>query len=113
MTYPAAITPQEWERFYQLRSRLFRIIEAVDEGYHKSYEGALELNICFPNIYEADYKPRSDPECYILTLHCYLLVNGRHETYRGSTLTRCLDKLEKDLNRWTAEWKEEGEEAHE
>ena len=85
-------TEKEWDRFYSLRQRVFNIIKDIDEGYHKSYEGAVDVRICFNNVYEAkDVKDVSSVE---IELHCYLMVNGRHITWYGKTFTEALDKFE-------------------
>ena len=101
------ITVKELERFYDLRTRLFRLIETVDDGYHKSYEGAVDLTISFPDVFESEYNAKLPPEYYTLTVHCYLLINGRHEDFEGDTFTECLDRFEKALVRWAKEWEDE------
>ena len=83
---------EEWERFYGLRQRVFDLIEKVDDGYHKSYEGAIDVRICFDNIYEADNV--RDVSFVEIELHCYLLVNGRHISWNGETFSEALDKFE-------------------
>ena len=82
----------EMERFYRLRQRIFDVIREVDEGYHKSYEGAMDVTFSFKNIYEA--KDIKDIESVTIELHCYLLVNGRHIRWEGRTLKEALDKVE-------------------
>ena len=86
------ITNEEWDRFYRLRQRVFDIIRAVDEGYHKSYEGAVDVQFCFQNIYEADSV--MDIDFVEIELHCYLLVNGRHITFGGRSFSEAMDKFE-------------------
>lgn len=102
------ITEQEWERFYSLRNRLFTLIAVAlhEDPYCKSYEGAIDLDISFPNYFETDsaYGP---PEYFGIELHCYILINGRHETYKGKTFSQCLDKLENNISMWEFKWKEE------
>ena len=83
---------EEWERFYRLRQRVFNLIKEVDDGYHKSYEGAIDVRICFDNIYEADNI--KDVSFVEIELHCYLLVNGRHILWDGRTFAEALDKFE-------------------
>jgi len=85
-------TNEEWERFYGLRQRVFNLIEKVDDGYHKSYEGAIDVRICFDNIYEAENV--TDVSFIEIELHCYLLVNGRHISWNGKTFKEVLDKFE-------------------
>lgn len=104
------ITQSEWERFKALRARVFNLIEAIDEGYHKSYEGAMEIVMEFPNIFEAEEGSINEPCFYCIKLHCYLLVDGRHEDYDGETFKDCLDALEGDVRHWESEWEDEIEE---
>jgi len=85
-------TDKEWERFYGLRQRVFDLIRKIDDGYHKSYEGAVDVRICFDNIFEADSV--RDVSFVEIELHCYLLVNGRHITFDGKTFRQALDKFE-------------------
>lgn len=85
-------TQEEWERFYGLRQRVFDLIGKIDDGYHKSYEGAIDVRICFDNIYEADNV--RDVSFVEIELHCYLLINGRHMSWDGRTFTQALDKFE-------------------
>ena len=101
------ISAKEWERFYALRTRLFELIMAVDEGYHKSYEGTLEVTVRFQNIYEAEQGAASPPYDFLLAVHCYLLIDGRHEKFEGETFSECLDQFEYALANWEKEW--EGE----
>ena len=83
---------KDFRRFFKFRKDVFRLIEKVDEGYHKSYEGAVDLKFCYQNIYEA--KNVEDIDCVEIELHCYLLVNGRHIAWEGKTLSEALDKAE-------------------
>ena len=80
-------------RFYSLRQRLFDLIRSVDDGYHKSYEGALDIVYSFSNIFESN-ENIEPPESVKIELHCYLLCNGRHEEFKGKTLDECMDKFE-------------------
>ena len=95
------IEPQEWSLFYALRERLFKLIEKVDEGYHKSYEGAIDLTIGFPSYFD------DEPPVFILNVHCYLLIDGRHKEYRSELFRNCLHKFEFDLAQWEEEWESE------
>ena len=85
-------------RFYMLRQRLFDLIRAVDNGYHKSYEGAIDINFSFPNIFESSGNPEP-AELVRIELHCYLLCSGRHEEFTGHSFEEALDKFE----RWIEE----------
>ena len=82
-----------FSRFFQLRERLFRLIEAVDEGYHKSYEGALDVCLSFPPVFESNGNPEP-PELVKIELHCYLLCSGRHDEFVGKSFEECMDKFE-------------------
>ena len=89
-------TNEEWERFYGLRQRVFDLIRRIDDGYHKSYEGAVDVRICFDNIFEADSV--KDISFVEIELHCYLLVNGRHISFNGRHFKEALDKFEDWVN---------------
>lgn len=94
------MNPKDLERFYSLRERVFTLIRAVDDGYHKSYEGAMDVRFCFDNIYET--KNVCEVEYVEIELHCYLLVNGRHITFHGKTFSAAMDSFE----RWLKEQEE-------
>ena len=81
-----------WERFYRLRKRVFDMIRKVDDGYHKSYEGAIDVRTCFDSIFEDENA--TGIGFVEIELHCYLLVNGRHITFYGKTFNEALDKFE-------------------
>lgn len=85
-------TREEWERFYGLRQRVFDLIRKEDDGYHKSYEGAIDVRIGFDNIFEANNV--RDVSFVEIELHCYLLVNGRHIRWCGRTFKEALDEFE-------------------
>ena len=86
---------QDWIRFFALRQRIFDAIKKVDEGYHKSYEGAMDVEFSFQNIYEAE--DVTDTVLVRISLHCYLLVNGRHIEWTGHTFKEALDKASEDI----------------
>ena len=86
------ITSEHWERFFGLRQRVFDLIKKIDDGYHKSYEGAVDVRICFDNIYESE--DVHSIRYFGIELHCYLLVNGRHITFEGDNFGQALDKFE-------------------
>lgn len=88
-----------FKRFFELRGRLFDLIRKVDDGYHKSYEGALDVMLSFPNIYESDGNPECEWLCWI-ELGCYLLIeDGRHKKFHGETFDECLDQFEEWLTK--------------
>lgn len=83
----------ERERFLAFRKKVFDLIKKTDDGYHKSYEGAMDVRFSYSNIYESE----GDVECLDfveIELHCYLLVNGRHITWGGRTFDRAMEKAE-------------------
>lgn len=84
-------TEEEWERFYGLRQRVFNLIKKVDDGYHKSYEGAVDVRISFEDIFSAE--DVRDVAFVEIELHCYLLVNGRHISFTGRTFKEALDNF--------------------
>lgn len=87
---------EDWVKFFKLRERIFDKIKKVDEGYHKSYEGSVDVRFNFQNIYEA--KDIKDIAFVEIELHCYLLVDGRHITFEGKTFREALDKFESWLS---------------
>lgn len=90
-----------WERLYRFRHKLFDLIENVDDGYHKSYEGAMDVRFHYPNIFEDE--PVEKVDFVEIEVHCYLLINGRHITFEGKTFDDALDKAEAWLERVTEE----------
>ena len=88
---------EDFERFFKLRQRLFDLIRVVDEGYHKSYEGAIDLDMSFQSIYESEGNPE-DPYFVIISVHCYLICSGRHEEFKAYTFKDCLDSFEEWLS---------------
>lgn len=97
------ITLNNWERFFKLRQKVFDMIREIDEGYHKSYEGAVDVRFCFKNIYEAENL--DDLDFVEIELHCYLLINGRHKTFRGKDFETALDSF----GQWVEIHETEGE----
>lgn len=97
----------DWERFFVLRQRVFSAIDKIvndpeDDGYHKSYEGAMDVKFCFDNYFEAD--DVYSIACVEIELHCYLLINGRHEVWYGNTFEEALDKAERDIDKMLEEY---------
>lgn len=75
-------------RLAVLRERLYRCIEDElrEDGMHKSYEGALDVTLSFPNIFE-----REKPPEWIITWHCYVVPDdGRHFHWGGRTLAEAI-----------------------
>ena len=83
---------RDFYRFDRLRDRVFKLIEKAlkdSDGCCKSYEGAIDLTISYPNYFEDEEEPSVHIE-----LHCYLLVSGRHITFGGETMAKALDRFE-------------------
>lgn len=93
-----------YEKFYEIRSMVNKYLEKALKVYesHKSYEGSWDLKIEFPNYFESN-DPNSGPSFIQLTLHCYLLVDGRHYTWSGYDPNAVLVKVENDIKRWIEE----------
>ena len=94
-------------RFFTLRQRLFDLIRYVNEGYHKSYEGALDLTFSFTNVFNSNDNPEP-PESVRIDLACYLLpLEGRHEAFYGATLNDALNVFESWLVCMERHWRNE------
>jgi len=91
---------KDFSRLSMIRERVFKLIEKnlEEDSYCKSYEGAIDLTISYPNYFEQE----NEPYCQI-ELHCYLLINGRHITFDGETMKDALDGFEawvKEREEW-------------
>ena len=94
------ITNKEYNRFLQLREKLFKAIEKAleEDGHCKSYEGEFSIGINFPSYFEEDY---TNIPTYEINLGLYLIApNGRHHCWRGKTFAEALRKCEFDINDW-------------
>lgn len=82
-----------FERLHTLRQKLFELIdtEIKMDGHHKSYEGALSINL----------GSRFKPDSVYLDLHCYVQpFGGRSQQFAS------LDEFEQFLNDWEQAQKE-------
>lgn len=89
------------ERFFALRKRVMKAIHEqllIDCGC-KSYEGAFEWTVCYPNYFEDDTGDMGATH-FVLTLHCYVLGPARHYDWHGKTMDKVLDQAEKDILKW-------------
>lgn len=88
------------QRFRELRARLFRQIaeSLAEDDMCKSYEGALEVCVDYPDFFE-DEHASAEPTGYRIVLHCYLFCNGRHETFRGKTFGEAINNFEAFVNK--------------
>jgi len=87
--------------FNSLRKRVFAMIEkelAIGDCC-KSYEGAIEVAVEYPNYFE-DEKAEKAPCWYCITLHCYVIGCGRHYDFKGKTFTEALNKFESQIDQW-------------
>lgn len=92
------------KRFLALRRRVMAAIKKaleIDPGC-KSYEGAMELLIEYPNYFELNESEEDTPNWYEIRLHCYVLGPARHYEWIGRTLNEALDKAEKEISMWIA-----------
>ena len=91
----------EKERFLTLRRKLFEAIRKeleIDCGC-KSYEGTLEVTLCFPNYFEDEYCDEG-VTYYVIELHCYVLGPNRHYRWDGRSFDVALRKAERDIYSW-------------
>ena len=89
-----------YKRFLKLRRRVMEAIEKTlkIDPYCKSYEGAMELTLRYPNFFE---QCEEDVPCYCeIRLHCYVLGPARHYIWTGETLDEAVDKAKQDLDVW-------------
>jgi len=87
------LSKSQMKRLQALRSRLFVCIEFENKmsgGYHKDYEGWLEIGYSLPGIFHEKEKTP-----WHIHLSCYLLCEGRGEDFLGATIEECLDNFEK------------------
>lgn len=89
------------ERFMRLRQIVMKAIEEQlqIDSHCKSYEGAFEWSVCYPNYFE-DENAEQGPCYYMLTLHCYVLGPTRHYEWHGKTMDEVLDKAEGEIDSW-------------
>lgn len=79
------------------------------DGYHKVYEGIIELHISWPSYLVAtDQDGRIvDDEynmpLYELNLHCYVLGHQRHYHWQGIDARKLFERATADVNEWVAE----------
>lgn len=78
-------------RITRAQQRLYRCIEDElrRDGHHKSYEGAVEVTMSLPNYFE-----QHQGITWLVEFHCYVLCNGRHETWHGKTLAEAVAQFE-------------------
>lgn len=77
-------------RIATAQQRIFRCIEDElrEDGHHKSYEGSMEVTLSLPNFFEPG-APK-----WTISLHCYLLIDGRHEHWTGRSLDEAVAQME-------------------
>lgn len=101
------IDKSDWNKFLELRQRVFNLIdiELREDSYCKSYEGATDITISLPDYFAAE-TDIGRIEFWQIELHCYLLVDGRHITFKGSTFKEALDKYENWVTEKESEYAE-------
>ena len=86
------------------------------DGYCKSYEGALEFHVRLPNYFKEVHGEDhgfmaamgGDPgPNYKLTLHCYVLGPARHYDWEDSDVVDVFARATADVQRWISELEEE------
>ena len=102
------ISLDESLRFDRLRQRVMQAIayELKMDGLCKSYEGAFEVTMSFPEYFQ-DETGTKPPDFVSITLHCYVLGPSRHYTWRGPTFLDALRKAEAEIDSWIEHQKEE------
>lgn len=90
------------EHFNQCRERLWALLHDVDfsDGC-KSYEGLIEVIQTFPEYFSSPDK-LPEPESTIIKLHCYVLGDHRHYTFKGKTFGMAVLYFDKWLTQ--VEW---------
>lgn len=91
------MTFDESLRIAALRERLFRCVEdELNRGDgHKSYEGAMDITMSLPNIFE-----REKPPEWAIVWHCYVVTDhGRHFSWTGSTLAEAIAVAESAVDK--------------
>ena len=94
----------EWERFLELRQRLFKAIKECLEidGHCKSYEGRLDIEYSLPNYFEKGEREA----VWRIHLACYLVGPSRGTDWHGETFSDALFKMEQDINEWVKQHNE-------
>lgn len=103
------ISLDESLRFDRLRQRVMRAVEyelKMNDGYCKSYEGAFEVTMSFPEYFQ-DETGTKPPDFVSITLHCYVLGPSRHYTWKGPTFLDALRKAEAEIDSWIEAQEEE------
>lgn len=80
--------------FQKLRERIFSLIEtalAEFDGGSKSYDGQMAIN--FPGIHD-------DLNQITISLHCYVLGNGKYHSWSGHNMQDALTKAWADIEQW-------------
>lgn len=94
------MSPEQIMRISELRSRVIRATyEAFrDDPAHKSSEGATEVSLCLPNMFEADMRPT-----WAISIYSYVLGPGLH-TWTAKTLDEALALAEVEVGDWCREY---------
>lgn len=99
------ITDDEWQRFFAIKEKLFNAIarHLEEDLHHKSYEGAFEIAIQFPNYFHTSDAFPNTPEFCVIRLDCYVIGPSRHYEWSGVTMTGALNRCEADIDQWIQE----------
>ena len=110
------MTPEQILRISELRSRVIRATyEAFrEDGSHKSAEGAADISLCLPNMFESDQRPT-----WAVSIYSYVIGPGNH-TWTDKSLDGALALAEAEVAKWcepyefrafVRRWDDDGEEA--
>lgn len=103
---------RSFQRFENLRAKVFGAIAAqlAIDPYCKSYEGAFEIVMGWPDYFE-DEQMTAQPWVHII-LHCYVLGPARHYEWKGRTFAEALNKAEKEIDGWIDMEVQDGAKQH-
>lgn len=91
----------DFERFYNLRKKLFKAIKETGEC-GKTYEGAFTVYMEMPDYYD-DPEAGARPFGWHIHLDCYLVGPYRHYDWRGKSFAEALNKCEREILSWIEE----------
>ena len=92
------ISAENMFRLARMQERIYRCIEDElrEDSHHKSYEGAMDVTLSLPNIFE-----REKPPEWTIGLHAYVLdgMDGRHDHWSGRTIDEAIAVAEAGVNK--------------
>lgn len=96
---------EEYKEFLDLRRWFLEQLKKVDMSNGcKSYEGAFELFVSYPDVFEYWKDEIKDESDFVkITLHCYVVGPNRHYDWTGKNIHEAVVKCRKDLEQWCKE----------